>query len=65
MVIVPVSVKAASSADWISASTWVSTSTRCRSQRSTSTPANGASRKVGICPAKLDHAEQQAESVSR
>ena len=42
-----------------SPATCVTTSTRCRFQRSTSTPANGATRNVGICPAKPTSAEQQ------
>ena len=35
---------------------------RCRSQRSTSTPANGASTSVGIWPQKPDDAEQQGRA---
>ena len=33
-------------------SAWATTTSRCRFQRSTSTPAKGAKMKVGSCPAK-------------
>ena len=64
-VMVPRSANQASSADCTIASACVTTSTRWRFQRSTSTPANGASRNVGICPAKPTTPSSSAEPVSR
>ena len=43
----PVNAKKASAADWSIARAWVTISVRCRSHRSTSTPAIGAMREVG------------------
>ncbi len=64
-VIVPERAKAARSPDWIIASTWVTTSTRCRFHRSTHTPAKGARMKVGIWPVKLTSPRSNAEWVRR
>jgi len=61
----PESVSAASASDWNIDRLWVHTSTCCRSSRSTHTPAKGASRNVGICPAKLTVPSSSAEPVSR
>ncbi len=60
-----VSVSAASASDCTMASPWVHTSTVRRFHRSTSTPASGASRKVGICPAKLTVPSSTDDFVSR
>jgi hypothetical protein len=57
--------RAANSADWIIASTCVTTRIRWRFQRSTQTPATGARKKVGICPAKPTIPSSRAEPVSR
>src|ERR1700693_2456856 len=44
---------------------WVTTSTLRRSRRSIQTPANGANRKVGICPEKPTIPSKSAEPVKR
>jgi hypothetical protein len=59
------SASAANANDCSMASTCVHSSMRCRSMRSTSTPAKGASTKVGICPAKLTTPSSSAEPVRR
>ena len=51
--------------DCTMASTCVTTSTLWRFRRSTHTPAKGANRKVGICPANPTTPSSSAESVSR
>ena len=61
----PESVSAASASDCTMASVCVHTSTFRRSSRSTQTPANGANRNVGICPAKLTVPSSSADPVSR
>ena len=58
-------VSAASAKDWTMESVCVQTSTWRRSRRSTQTPAKGANRNVGICPAKLTVPSSSAEPVSR
>ena len=65
MVMWPESVSAASASAWTIDSVCVHTSTWRRSSRSTQTPAKGASRKLGICPAKLTVPSKRAEPVSR
>jgi hypothetical protein len=64
-VIVPVNDSAASAADCSAERTCVHTSMRCRSHRSMSTPANGASSSVGIWPQKPTTPSRKAEFVSR
>jgi len=59
------SVSPASASDWTMESAWVQTSTWRRSRRSTHTPAKGAKRNVGICPAKLTVPSSSAEPVRR
>ena len=59
------SVSAASASDCTMESVCVHTSTWRRLRRSTQTPAKGAKRKVGICPAKLTVPSSSAEPVSR
>ena len=61
----PESVNAARVSDWIIDRVCVHTSTWRRFSRSTHTPAKGASRKVGIWPAKLTVPSKSAEPVSR
>jgi hypothetical protein len=61
----PVSVSTASAADCAMARTCVTTRTRRRSQRSTSTPATGPSRKLGICDEKLTAPSRKAGCGSR
>ncbi len=61
----PESVSAASANDCTMASVCVHTSTCRRSSRSTQTPAKGAKRNVGICPAKLTVPSSSADPVSR
>jgi len=65
MVMMPARVSAAIASDCTAASAWVQTSRRRRSIRSISTPANGARRKVNICPAKPTTPSSHAEWVSR
>ncbi len=65
MVMWPESVNAARVSDWTMERVWVQTSTWRRSSRSTHTPAKGATRKVGIWPAKLTVPSSRAEPVSR
>ncbi len=60
-----VSANAASAADCAIESTCDQTSTRWRFHRSTATPANGASKNVGICPAKPTIPRSHADPVSR
>jgi hypothetical protein len=61
----PDSVNAARSVTWTSESTCVQINTRCRSQRSTYTPARGPRNSIGICEQKLTSPSRNAESVSR
>ena len=61
----PESVSAASANDCTMASVCVHTSTCLRLSRSTQTPAKGAMRNVGICPAKLTVPSSSADFVSR
>ena len=65
MVMCPENVSAASTSDCTMASVCVHTSTCRRSSRSTQTPAKGATRNVGIWPAKLTVPSSSAERVSR
>ena len=64
-VITPANASTASASDCSIDSTCVTTSTRCRFHRSTSTPANGASMSVGIWPQKPTTPSRNAEPVSR
>ena len=64
-VITPASASHASANDCTMDATCVATSTRYRPQRSTQTPANGASTKVGIWPAKPTRPSVAAEPVRR
>ncbi len=59
------SVSHASSSDWTMARVWVQMRTWRRSERSTITPASGASRNVGIWPAKLTVPSSSADFVNR
>src|ERR1700733_11901341 len=59
-----VSVSAASASDCNMARTCVTTSTLRRFRRSTHTPAKGANRNVGICPANPTTPSRNAEPVS-
>ena len=59
------SVSHASKSDCTMASVWVHTNTLRRSMRSTMTPASGASRNVGICPAKPTVPSSSGDLVSR
>ncbi len=65
MVMCPENVSAASRSDWIMDSDCVHTSTCLRLSLSTQTPAKGATRNVGIWPAKLTVPSSSAEPVSR
>ena len=60
-----VSVSAASTTDCNIANACVASSTCRRFQRSTHTPAKGASRKMGICPTNATVPSRIAEPVSR
>src|SRR5580658_8677349 len=64
MLMRPLSVSTASASDCSIARTCVTTSTRRRSNQSTHTPAKGATRNVGICPAKPTIPSSKAELVS-
>ena len=64
-VMTPMNVGTASASDCSADSTCVMTRMRCRSQRSTSTPANGASSRVGIWPQKPTTPRSSADPVSR
>ena len=57
--------RAARAKDWIMDSTWVTTSTRCRSRRSTHTPAKGPRTKAGIWLIKPVRPSRKAEPVIR
>ncbi len=61
----PESVSAARASDCTMASVCVHTSTCWRLSRSTQTPAKGARRNVGICPAKPTVPSSSADPVSR
>ena len=61
----PVRVRPASASDCIMDKACVHTSTFLRSSRSTHTPAKGANRNVGICPAKLTVPNSSADPVNR
>ena len=65
MVMMPGIASNASASDWSIESTWVQTRILCLSQRSTSTPATGASSSAGICPANPTMPSSSAEPVSR
>ena len=64
-VITPPSVSTASATDCSIESTCVTTRIRCRFERSTRTPANGARIRVGICPQNPTTPRSNAEPVSR
>ena len=58
-------VSAASATDWSMDKNWVTTRRRWRSHLSTSTPANGARIRVGICPKKPTMPSRNTEPLSR
>ena len=64
-VIRPVNAKNASAADCSIAAIWVTTITRWRSQRSTSTPATGAITELGAWPKNATSPSSAPECVSR
>src|SRR5258705_1248652 len=64
-VMVDVNTRRASASDWSIDSTCVTSRMRCRSHRSTHTPAIGASSSVGICPQKPTTPRRSTDPVSR